>query len=203
MDSLFSSALLYTIAQFWGGGFYFFNKVFFWLAERASTKHRERFWKIAGWVMYPIGMPGWVYVFAYNHNWIAGSVELAGTLGMILGLVNAIRGVEKEPRWLNWVVIIAMVFGLTVSLYDFGGIKTWNQVLEMTMDISFFAGVYLLGKKKLSGYLWFLLMLGSNASLQYIQGATLLACQQILSMAFIVDAYRHSRRKTKKNEEEG
>ena len=148
--------------------------------------------------MYPIGMPGWVYVFTYNHNWIAGSVELAGILGMILGLVNAIRGVEKEPKWLNRVMITAMAFGLTVSLYDFGGIKTWNQALEITMDVSFFAGVYFLGKKKPSGYLWFISMLASNAGLQYIKGATLLAYQQILSMAFIIDAYRHSQRKVVK-----
>ena len=191
-----SSAALYAAAQYWGGSFYFLNKVFFWLAERASTQRRERVWRIAGWTVYPIGMPGWLYVFAYNHNWIAGSVEAAGIFGMILGLANTVRGVGREPRWLNWTVRIAMVFGLAASVYDFGGITRWNQVLEILLNTGFFFGVYLLGKKRPSGYLWFLLMLGSNATLQYIQGAAFLVYQQVLSMVFIADAYRCQRRKS-------
>lgn len=187
--------MLYVLAQYWGGSFYFLNKIFFWLAERMPTQRRERIWRITGWAVYPIGVPGWLYVFAYNHNWIAGSVDAAGVFGMVLGLVNAVRGVEREPRWLNWVVRIAMVFGLGASIYDFGGITTVNQVLEILLNVGFFFGVYFLGKEKPSGYLWFLLMLGSNTALQYIQGAPFLVIMQFLSMFFIVDAYRCQRRK--------
>lgn len=188
---------LHLLAVWEGAVFYFFQKMFFWMAERAPSEKWRHIWKTIGWGVYPVGMPGWLYVFWHNDNWIAGSVEAAGIFGMFLGLRNELKGVESEPPWLNWVVRGSMVFGLCMSFENFGGFNTWNQLFEILLNVGFFFGVYYLGKKKPSGYLWFLLMLGSNAALQGIQGTYVLMWQQILSIAFIADAYRIRRRKEK------
>lgn len=187
---------LYELAQYWGGLFYLLSKIFFWSMERVKTESRERLLRIFAWASYLLGLPGWLCVFGSNHNWIAASIEAGGAPGMTLGLVNAWRGIKADPpKWLDNIARLAVGLGFGYSIWYFSGITTWNQVLEIGMTTGFLVGIYLLAKNRPAGYLWFMLMIGSNIVLQYIQDTGLLVIQQIISMGFIVDAYRTRRKR--------
>ncbi len=188
--------MLHSLLQLWGGTFYLLNKIFFSRAERSRNK-KERTWRIRSWTVYLIGMPAWAIIFFLNRNWIVAAAEIGGSVVMVFGLVNAIRGVGKAPHWLDYVARGVAVLGLIYSLYDFGGITTVNQGLELGINAGFFVGVHFLAREKPVGYLWFVLMNGSNAVLQYIQGYPLLCFQQIISVGFVVDAYIMQKRKVR------
>jgi len=108
---------------------------------------------------------------------------------MLIGLIIALRGSGQEPQWLDYIARIFILFGISYSLYDFGGITTINQILEIGIVSGFLIGTYLLAKKKENGYLWFMLMNISNTFLMYIENYPWLMLQQIISLAFVVDAY--------------
>lgn len=189
--------MLSGLLQFWGGFFYLLNKVFLSRAER-SVGEKEKKWRVACWVVYLIGLPAWVAIFVMNRNWIAAAIEAGGAPAMVLGVVIALHGVEREPKWLDWVARVAVLIGVGYSLYDFGGITRVNQILELMMSLGFLFGVYLLAKRRKSrrwGYLCFILMNGSNATLMAIQGYPWLFIQQLISIPFVVDAYRMSRKR--------
>ena len=188
--------MLETILQWWGGLFYLLNKIFFSFAER-SEESAERRWRIASWAVYLIGLPPWLILFTWRHNWIAFGVEAGGAPAMFLGLVVAIRGIGKVPKWLDRLVLVTVVLGLAYSLYDFRGITAWTQVCELGLVTGFFIGTYLLAKIRPVGYLWFLLMNGSALMLFVLQKFPWLVFQQALSIAFIFDAYIMAIRKRK------
>lgn len=180
------------VLQLWGGLFFLANKIFFSLSERSEEK---RFWKIRSWIVYLVGLPAWVTIFVLEHNWIAASIETAGALAMILGLVNALRGEEGDaPKWLDWLVRVAIVLGISVSLYDFGGLNKFTQWLELSMVTGYLIGTYTLAKRNPAGYKWFMLMNASNAILMGVQDYTWLMIQQLVSLGFVVDAYWNSRK---------
>jgi len=199
---LFSS----TFLQWWGGGFYLLNKVFFSFKERTQETWNRR-WHISAWAVYLIGLPAWLAVFAFNNNWIAVGVECGGSLSMLLGLVNAARGQyekhKKQKKWqrrLRWAAFCTVLIGLGFSIYGFGGIYLQKQWLELGLATGFLGGTFLLAAdesdkstllagNKSVGYLFFILMLVSNARLQWIQGYSGLMAQQLISIPFIVDAY--------------
>lgn len=185
--------MLSIIVQVWGGIFYLLNKIFFCIAEH--NPQSKRTWKICSWTVYLVGLPAWIIIFAWERNWIAASIGIGGAFSMVLGLVIALRGKGKEPKWLNYVAVIAVILGTTYSLYDFGGITTINQVLELGIVIGSLVGTYLLAKERPIGYLWFLLMTGSNATLMYAQNYSILCLQQIISFIIIFDAYRIQKKK--------
>lgn len=189
--------MLHFVLQAWGGLFYLLNKICFSRAERANEERTKQVWRIWSWTVYLIGMPAWVAIFVMNRNWMVAAVELGGTAAMVLGLVIALRGVGQEPPWLDWVARGAAILGLGYSLYDFGGITTPNQVLELGINAGFLVGTYLLARQRPTGYLWFMLMNGSNAALQYIQGYPWLVVQQIVSIGFVVDAFLMQKRKAR------
>lgn len=176
------------LLQIWGGLFYLLNKICFSRAERSAAGTRRR-WRIAAWGVFLVGLPAWLVIFILERNWIAAALELGTAPAMALGLIIAINGKGKEPKWLDSVALGAIVLGLGFSLYDFRGITTWNQVLELGIVTGVLLGTYSLAKQRASGYLWFLGMNMSCATLMAIQGYWLLFCQQVVSFAFVADAY--------------
>lgn len=193
------------ILQVVAGGCYLLNKVFLWFSERAKERcqlTRARRWRIASWAVYLCGLPLWIVIFIGWHNWIAASVEASGAPAMLLGLVTAWRGVTSSPpKWLTWLDRMALVcipLGFAYSLYDFGGLTTINQGLEIGLVVGFLVGTYRLAKECSDGYLWYVLMHLSCGWLMWIQGYPWLLAQQIASLAFIAAAYRVARRQRSK-----
>ncbi len=181
------------LLQWLGGGFYLLNKIFFSFSERRQRRGDARLakkWRIASWAVYLVGLPPWVIIFIYWHNWIAASVEASGAPSMVLGLVMAMRGHQSSPpRWLNRIAYVCIPIGLAISLYDFGGITTLNQCLEIGLVAGFLIGTYQLALHRYSGYLWYILMHVACGWLMWIQQFPWLAAQQAVSLLFIFDAY--------------
>ena len=175
--------------QIWAGGFYLLNKVFFAQSERSRHTHQRRAWRIRSWTAYLAGLPAWVVVFISEHNWIAAGVESGGAPAMLVGLHIAWRGQGTEPKWLDRVAKAAVLAGLVLSVYEFGGIKTPGQFLELGIAAGFLMGTYLMAKDNAQGYLWLMLGNVSCASLMGIEGFFLLMAQQLVSLVFVTDAF--------------
>lgn len=190
--------MLTNILQIWGGIFYLLNKIFFSQAERKSSETAKEKWQIWAWIVYIIGLPGWTTLFIIKHNWIAFSIEAGGLPAMLLGLIIALRGKGQEPKWLDYVTIISIVLGIGFSLYDFGGLTSYTQILELSLTTGFLLGTYLLANKNPKGYLWFMLMNLSCGTLMLFQNYPWLAGQQAISLLFVIDAYYINQRKIKK-----
>lgn len=190
------------LLQWVGGICYLLNKIFLAKAEQSADQHQyyqERYFRIAAWLIYIVGLPCWVIILIWWRNWIAASVEAAGLPAMILGLVMALKNESdyRPPRWLDWLSRLAIALGFTVSLYDFGGITTINQVLEIVLVIGFLIGTYQLAYKRASGYLWYVLMHVACGWLMFIQDYPWLGAQQIVSLLFIWWAWQSSRKNLK------
>lgn len=180
--------------QAWGGVFYLLNKIFFSRAERCEGE-KKRIWMISSWAVYLIGMPAWVYIFVSGHNWMAACVEAGGALSMILGLVTVIKKGQGNPKLLDRLALIAAIVGIAISLYDIGFFARVTQYPELGVVIGFLGGTYLLARQRSSGYIWFMLMIFSNAILMGMKENWWLVAQQIISLGFIIDAYVVSRKK--------
>ena len=178
-----------TIMQIIGGGFYLLNKIFLSFAERSEVEETKRKWKMAAWSAFLIGLPPWLVLFYLNRNWIAGCLEAAGGPAMILGLLIAWRGKSETPKWLDYIALVMIPLGLGYSLYDFGGITTVNQVLEIGTAAGFLIGNYLLAKNIPSGYLWYMVMHIFAGLLMFQLSYVFLMVLQIISLGFILDAY--------------
>lgn len=181
--------MLDNIMQGIGGGFYLLNKIFLWLSERQENVKSRRKWRIISWSVYLIGLPAWLIIFYLNRNWIAGCLEASGGPSMILGLLISIKGEGKAPKWLDYLAITLIIFGISYSLYDFAGITTINQIYEIGVAVGFLIGNYSLAKEKASGYLWFILMHVFAGLLMYQQEYIFLMILQLISLGFIIDAY--------------
>ncbi len=179
--------------QLWGGVFYTLNKIFFSYSEHTKARGDEvgfQRWRIASWAVYIVGLPAWVILLAGNRAWIAAGVESFGFLSMLLGLVIAYRGkAGGSPWWLDVTARLCIPLGFFYSLYDFGGLNTVNQWLEIGLVVGFLVGTYLLAKERSVGYLWYVLMHISAGGLMWLQGYYWLCGQQALSLIFIGDAY--------------
>ena len=183
--------------QIWGGLFYLFNKIFFSFAERSKSEEKRRTWRIASWSVYLIGLPAWFIIFIFERNWIAAALEAGGIPAMFLGLILALRGIEKKPtKWLDYAARITITTGIIYSLYDFKGITTLNQVLEIGIIIGFLMGTYLLAKQKANGYIWFMFMNISCAALMAVEHYPFLVLQQIISLGFVIDAFIACKRRS-------
>ena len=181
--------MLDIFLQISGGLSYLLNKVFFSRAERGLTAASRKAWRIRSWIVYLIGLPVWVVVFVSEHNWIAAAVESGGAPAMISGLIVAWRGHGAEPRWLNHLAKLSVVFGLGLSLYEYGGITDITQVLELGIAAGFLLGTYLMAKDSQQGYLWLMLGNVSCSSLMGLEGFYILMVQQLVSLVFVVDAF--------------
>jgi len=143
-----------------------------------------------------VGLVPWVVIFVWERNWIVASVEASALPSMILGLVIARRkgDATRSPKWLRKLALVFIPIGFIISLYDFGGITTINQCLEIGIVTGYIMGTYLLAKENSRGYLWLVPMHLSCGYLMWIQSYEWLTLQQALSLAFVGDAYRISRR---------
>lgn len=181
--------------QTWGGVCYLLNKIFLSRAEGAGEDGK---WRISGWAVYLAGLPAWVIILVLKRDWMAAAIEAGGAPAMILGLVVAVKGLEQAPKLLKRNAEVfaygLLVIGVTYSLYDFGGITAFSQVLEIGVMAGFLIGSYLLAKKSPTGWLWFILMNTSMGTLMAIQGKPILAVQQAISLCFVIQGFYRSRR---------
>ena len=177
------------LLQVWGGLFYLINKICFSLAEGRPEK-TKRALKLAGWLIYILGVPAWVIILVMKHNWIAASIEAGGLPAMILGLVTVYTRNKKPLTRLNtaasFLTYAAMISGLGYSIYDAEGLNSLSQLLEMGVMVGFLLGSYLLAKNRWAGWLFFMLMNGSMGLLMMLQDKPILALQQALSFCFVV-----------------
>ena len=189
------------ILQIWGGLFYLLQKVGLSVAEGAKNKALARRLRITAWAIYIAGLPPWLVILTQQRNWIAASVEASGFPAMVLGLVFAIEDKRKDPpMWLNIVALIGVLTGLRYSFYDFGGITIINQWLEIVLSVGYLVGTYLLALKKPAGYLWYIPMHVACAWLMWMEGMPWLFWAQVISLVFILSAYRTARNTVAKSE---
>lgn len=187
-----------TLMQIIGGVFFLLNKIFFSVGERQRYEGASyQKWRILAWISYIIGLGPWVVIFIWERNWIAASVETSGLPSMVLGLIIALRGgdPEKAPKWLNNLALGFIPIGIGVSVWDFGGFSSWNQLLELGLVIGYAIGTYQLAREKNIGYLWYVLMHVCCGTLMWLQDYQWLMWQQIISLGFIADAYYMSCKK--------
>jgi hypothetical protein len=183
--------------QFWGGGSYLINKIFFALAEGKKQDIKRKL-KFYGWAIYILGVPAWVIILLSKQNWIAASIEAGGIPSMFLGLYTVYHN-SKFPNNIFDKVASSFTYGsialgLSYSLFDYGGITSFSQILEMGVMLGFLLGSYLLAKNNRTGWLFFMLMNGSMATLMFIQNQPLLTAQQIVSLSFVIYGFRASRK---------
>lgn len=178
--------------QIWGGGFYLFNKILFVVSEGKEAQLKRKV-KIAAWVIYILGVPPWIIILFGQQNWIAGSIEIGGIPAMLLGLYNAYHDDKKRNRVFNSVVAFStyssIVFGVAYSLNHNGGLTSITQFFEITTTIGFLLGSYFLARNDTRGWLFFMLMNSSMASLMFLQDKHILMAQQLVSLCFVIYGY--------------
>ena len=187
------------IFQAWGGGFYLLNKICFALAETKPQRVKRQL-RIYGWLVYILGVPAWVIILIGKNDWIAASIEAGGIPSMLFGLYTVYRDSEIPSKCFDRVASFFtysfIIMGVSYSLFDYGGITSLSQVLEIGVMIGFLMGSYLLAKNNASGWLLFMLMNGSMALLMFIQDKPLLSIQQIVSLCFVIYGYRNALKST-------
>ena len=185
------------LLQVWGGGCYLLNKMLFAFAEGRRFE-LKRLLRLYGWIVYIAGVPAWVAILLGKHNWIAAAIEAGGVPSMFFGLYTAYRAPQtpslRFDRFASAFTYGFIVLGVGYSLYDYGGITSITQVLEMGVTAGFLLGSYLLAKNNAAGWLFFMLMNGSMATLMHLQDKPILATQQIVSLCFVVYGYAVSKR---------
>lgn len=178
-----------VVLQAWGGGLYLLNKIFFALAEGKGDAGKRKL-RIAGWTVYLLGVPAWVVILVGRHDWIAASIEAGGVPAMLFGLHNALQNPETANKTFDLIAstftYAALAFGVGYSLYDYGGISSASQLLEIGVMVGFLVGSYLLAKKNARGWLFFILMNVSMAGLMLLQHKPLLSIQQLVSLCFVI-----------------
>ncbi|MFV8819538.1 nicotinamide mononucleotide transporter [Haliea sp. E17] len=178
--------------QLWGGLCYLSNKILFAVSVGQEASLRRQL-KIAGWAIYIVGVPAWVIILVGKHDWIAASIEAGGIPAMLLGLYNTIHDHQRVNRLFNRVVSVctygSLAFGVLVSLYHHGGLTSLSQLLEIGVMFGFLLGSYLLARNNPGGWLFFMLMNVSMASLMLLQEKHILMGQQLLSLCFVVYGY--------------
>ncbi len=182
------------VLQIWGGLFYLLNKIFLACAEHTEKNENtgRSLWRIWAWSIYLLGVPPWVIILARERKWIAAGLEAGGVPAMILGLIIAIKGSGREPKWLKYVIVTFIIIGIGYSIYDWRGIMKLAQWYELVMITGFLIGTYQIARLKVSGYLWFILMhLACIGMLNEIgkQGYQWLAATQGLSILFVWYSY--------------
>jgi hypothetical protein len=187
--------------QIWGGAGYLLAKIFLSHAEGVRD---DRNWRLAGWSLYLLGLPAWVILLAGRQNWIAAANEAGGGPALLLGLVLAWTGRYKAHPAIEWVVRIftylMIVIGTGYSLYTFGGITAFSQVLEIGVTVGFLLGSFLLAGRHPSGWLLYALMIVSMGALMFTQGKVILIVQQGVSLVFVILGFFRAVRRGKKED---
>lgn len=185
------------ILQVWGAGFYLINKILFAISESKQASLKKKL-KIIGWTIYILGVPAWVIILVAHQNWIAASIEAGGIPSMLLGLYNTYHDHKKPHKFFNKFVSFStyssLAFGLLYSLNLHGGISSITQILEIGVMLGFLLGSYYMAKNSSNGWLFFMLMNLSMASLMFIQDSPILMAQQLLSLCFVVYGFNKSKK---------
>jgi len=191
---------VHIFLQIWGGAFYLANKIFFSLSETKVDDKKLQF-KLLAWSTYLIGVPAWVVLLIGKNDWIAASIEASGIPSMLLGWYATFYKTEVSPvvtKIVKYITYIAIGTGLSVSIQHYGGIVSVSQCLEIGVTLGFLAGSYLMTQHNRNGYLFFMLMNVSMASLMAIQGKNILMIQQLLSLSFVIYGYSQATKITNK-----
>src|SRR3989338_3130558 len=143
--------------QIWGGFFYLLNKIFFSRSERSAGEKRRK-WRIASWVVYLVGLPAVVPMLLIKEDYIFAMFEVGGAPAMVLGLIIALRGKGRAPKWLHAIAVTSIVGGLGWSIYELEGITRLTQLIEIGAVLGFLIGTYQLAREQATGYLWYVLM---------------------------------------------
>lgn len=187
--------------QAWGGGFYLANKILFALAEGKKSTIKRLF-KIAAWSVYLLGVPAWVIILILERDWIAASVEAGGIPSMLFGLFTVYQHSNSPHKTFDLIAATFtysfLIIGTGYSIYDYAGITSLSQFFEISAMTGFLLGSYLLAKNNIKGWLFFMLMNGSMASLMFIQQKHLLSIQQLISLCFVIYGFTASL-KSRKN----
>ena len=187
-----------VILQIWGGGFYLINKMLFALSENKQDIVKKKF-KTLGWIIYILGVPAWVIILVGHQNWIAASIEAGAVPAMLLGLYNTYHDHKKPHKRFNQFVSFSIygsiVFGLIHSFNLYGGLTSLTQILEIGVMLGFLLGSYYMAKNNANGWLFFMLMNLSMASLMFIQAYPILMAQQLLSFFFVLYGFQQSRQR--------
>lgn len=185
------------ILQIWGGGFYLTNKILFAFAEGKQGTLKKNL-KVSAWLIYILGVPAWVIILVRHNDWIAASIEAGGIPAMLLGLYNASHEHQKPHKRFNKVVSLctwsSLALGLTYSLNHYGGITSVSQLLEIGVMLGFLTGSYMMAKNNPTGWLFFMLMNLSMATLMLLQHKPILMTQQLVSLCFVIYGFTKSRR---------
>ena len=156
-------------------------------------------------MLYLAGVPAWVIILISKHDWIAASIEAGGVPSMLFGLFTVYQNADSPNKRFDLIASLFtygfLVLGVFYSAYDHGGIASISQVLEIGVMIGFLLGSYLLAKNNLFGWLFFMLMNGSMASLMLIQHKPLLSIQQIISLCFAIYGFSVSFRSKRRRDE--
>ena len=173
--------------QIWGGTGYFLAKVFL---VRAEFTEKDKKWRLAGWIVYLLGLPAWVILLAGRQNWIAAAIETAGVPAIILGIVLAWKQKNNPKKIIDWCIRLftglMIILGVSYSIYTFNGIRTFSQVLEILIIFGYLVSNYLLAKRNPFAWLVFVVGLGSMSLLMFIQGKPILCIQQIISLIPVI-----------------
>lgn len=125
-----------------------------------------------------------------------------GIPAMLFGLINAYQGTAVPNRAFDRIVSLFtyafLVLGISYSLYDYGGLTSVSQLLEVGVVVGFLLGSYLLAKKNPYGWLFFMLMNISTASLMLLQHKPLLAGQQFVSLGFVCYGFLQAQKTAQK-----
>jgi hypothetical protein len=178
------------VLQIWGGIGYLVAQIFLAVADSGNDNKKLR---VFGWSSYLVGMPPWIILLISKNDWVVAGTDLGSIPSMILGIVTALKKNTNPPKFFDvfakTITIIMIALGFIYSIYHFHGIKTFSQVLEIVVTISFLSGTYLLAKKKPEGWLLLSLSCISMVILMLIQVKIFLLVQQAVSFIFAIIAY--------------
>lgn len=186
--------------QIWAAASYLSNKILFAFAEN-KPEASKRTMKIWGWVVFIIGVPAWVIILISKNDWIAASMEAGGLPSMFLGLYNTIY--DKQPAKKLWshavslFTICALIGGIFFSLQHHGGLHSLSQFFEIGVVVGFLIGSYLMAKDNINGWLFFMLMNISAASLMLLHSNFILMVQQLVSLGFVIFGFLQARKSLK------
>ncbi len=188
--------------QLWGGLFYLLHKVFCSRYERVKKTDlvKAQAWRTRSWIVYLTGLFAVVPMLLIKQNWIFAALEASALPVMVLGLVLAIRKrtkaeIDQLLGQLDPIVYTLIGFGLGYSFRYFGGFVTMNQWLEISASAGFLVGTYLQAKDDERQYVAYVLMNVVTCALMFHEGYWLFMVQQMVSIGFVVDAYKIRRKK--------
>jgi hypothetical protein len=189
-----------TFLQWWGGICYLLSKIFIVRSEILENGRNSR---LIGWFAYLAGMPAWIILLLSKQSWIASAVEIAGFPSVILGIVLTWKQNNNPNKYadgsIRVFIALVILLGVVSSIYTFGGIRTFSQVLEILIIFGILISNYLLARKNPFGWLTFTLGLTSTSMLMYIQDKMVLCIQQLVSLIPVIIGFIVCMKKAKKS----